>query len=189
MADSRAAALERLLLKAEAEAFLHHEADLLDGRRFEEWLGLLTDDVKVWMPIVRNVSTADLDRELTVEDADAAWIDEGIDTLRQRVKQLVTGVHWAEQPPSRTTHMISNLEVRTVIRRPGVEPGDPDALAELETRCRFLLYRNRNEDEQDFFVGKRNDRLRRENGQWKLARREVYLDQNVMLAKNLSVFF
>ena len=52
-----------------------------------------------------------------------------------------------------------------------------------------MLYRNRNEDEQDFFIGKRNDRLRRVDGTWRLARREVFLDQNVLLAKSLSVFF
>jgi 3-phenylpropionate/cinnamic acid dioxygenase small subunit len=45
------------------------------------------------------------------------------------------------------------------------------------------------EDEQNIFVGKRNDTLRRANGSWKIARREIYLDQNVMLSKNLSVFF
>ena len=66
---------------------------------------------------------------------------------------------------------------------------DTANVAELALRCRFMLYRNRNEDEQDFFIGKRNDRLRRVDGTWRLARREVFLDQNVLLAKNLSVFF
>lgn len=52
-----------------------------------------------------------------------------------------------------------------------------------------MLYRNRNEDEQDFFVGKRNDHLRRVDGAWRIARREIFLDQNVLLAKNLPAFF
>lgn len=182
MATDREAAIARLLLKAEAEAFLALEADLLDARKFEDWLELLTEDVKVWMPIVRNVESGGATAEFTAEDRDANWIDEGIETLRQRVKQLNTGVHWAEQPPSRTTHMVSNVEL---IEFEGPED-DPTA---LELRCRFLLYRNRNEDEQDVFVGKRNDSLRRVDGAWRLARREVFLDQNVLLAKNLSVFF
>jgi 3-phenylpropionate/cinnamic acid dioxygenase small subunit len=38
-------------------------------------------------------------------------------------------------------------------------------------------------------VGKRTDTLRRIGGAWKLARREIILDQNVLLAKNLTVFF
>ncbi|MEL0113650.1 MAG: aromatic-ring-hydroxylating dioxygenase subunit beta, partial [Rickettsiales bacterium] len=86
--------------------------------------------------------------------AETNWIDEGIETLRQRVNQLATGVHWAEQPPSRTTHMISNLRLTDIW---------PDASnpREVATRCRFLVYRNRQEDEQDLYVGKRNDTLRR----------------------------
>ena len=35
----------------------------------------------------------------------------------------------------------------------------------------------------------RNDVLRRVDGQWKLARREIHLGQTVLLAKNLSIFF
>ena len=101
--------------------------------------------------------------------------------MRQRVQQLATGVHWAEQPPSRTTHMISNFRLR------GVRP-DYAAPEEVETRCRFLVYRNRQEDEYDTYIGKRNDTLRRVDGVWKIARREIFLDQNVLLSKNISVF-
>lgn len=182
MATDRDAQIARLLLKAEAEAFLAHEADLLDARRFEDWLGLLAPDVKVWMPIARNIMSGGDAAEFTAENRDVNWIDEGYETLAQRVKQLMTEVHWAEQPPSRTTHMVSNVDVIEA-------QGDPSAPDGLKLRCRFLIYRNRNEGEQDFFVGKRNDDLRRIDGQWRLARREVFLDQNVLLAKNLSVFF
>lgn len=182
MATDDATLLQRLLLKDEIADFLAMEAELLDARRFDDWLGLLAEDIRYWMPIARNVEAGDLAREFTAEGIDANWFDEGIDTLRQRVKQLATSVHWAEQPPSRTTHMISNLQLAAVTP----ESGPP---REVQTRCRFLLYRNRLEDEQDIFIGKRNDTLRRVDGSWKIAAREIYLDQNVMLSKNLSVFF
>jgi 3-phenylpropionate/cinnamic acid dioxygenase small subunit len=45
------------------------------------------------------------------------------------------------------------------------------------------------ETETDFLVGKREDVLRRVNGGWQIARRKIILDQNVLLAKNLTVFF
>jgi 3-phenylpropionate/cinnamic acid dioxygenase small subunit len=45
------------------------------------------------------------------------------------------------------------------------------------------------ETETDFLVGKREDLLRRVNDSWKIARRKIVLDQNVLLAKNLTVFF
>ncbi|MEQ9126362.1 MAG: aromatic-ring-hydroxylating dioxygenase subunit beta, partial [Alphaproteobacteria bacterium] len=117
------------------------------------------------------------------------WIDEGLETLAQRATQLRTGVHWAEQPPSRTTRMVSNVRVLAVKRRGGGHKASLDDVVEIRTRCRFMLYRNRNEDEQDFFVGKRNDNLRRVSGAWRVARREIFLDQNVLLAKNLPAFF
>lgn len=181
MTADEKAALRRLLLKEEIAAFLAHEADLLDARRYEDWLGLLTEDIRYWMPITRTVASDALGDEFTAEGVDANWLDEGIETLRQRVRQLATGIHWAEQPASRTTHMISHLQIASVT---------PDVAnpKEIAARCRFLVYRNRLDDEQDFFVGKRNDTLRRVDGCWKLARRELFLDQSVMLPKNLSVF-
>ena len=173
------AELQRFLLKEDIGEFLAFEADLLDARRYEDWLALLTEDIRYWMPMARNMASDDTGREFTIEDEDVNRIEEGIETIRQRVAQLATGLHWAEQPPSRTSHMISNLRVLE----------NSDGLDEVKTRCRFLVYRNRLEDEQNIFVGKRNDTLRRANGSWKIARREIYLDQNVMLSKNLSVFF
>ena len=56
-------------------------------------------------------------------------------------------------------------------------------------KSRFLVYQNRVQYETQTFVGKRTDVLRRVDGEWKLARREIILDQNVLLAKNLTVFF
>jgi 3-phenylpropionate/cinnamic acid dioxygenase small subunit len=60
---------------------------------------------------------------------------------------------------------------------------------EVEARCRFLVYQNRVEYETYTFVGKRTDVLRMTEDGWKIARREIILDQNILLAKNLSVFF
>jgi 3-phenylpropionate/cinnamic acid dioxygenase small subunit len=51
------------------------------------------------------------------------------------------------------------------------------------------VYRTRGETEQDFFVGRREDTLRNVAGTWKIARRKIVLDQNVLLPKNISIFF
>jgi 3-phenylpropionate/cinnamic acid dioxygenase small subunit len=169
--------LARLLLKEEIEQFLYHEAELLDERRYEEWLDLFTEDARYWMPMRRNVPHHDGAREFTREGADVNWFDEGKDTLTRRVKQIRTGVHWAEQPPSRICHMVSNVQI--------LEAG-PD---EVRVKSRFLLYRNRVETETDFLVGKREDVLRRVDGTLRIARRKIVLDQSVLLAKNLTFFF
>jgi 3-phenylpropionate/cinnamic acid dioxygenase small subunit len=174
--------LARLLLKEEVEAFLYHEAELLDERRYEEWLELFTDDVHYFMPLRRNVPHDEPEREFTRAGADVNWFDEGKDTLTRRVKQILTGIHWAEEPPSRICHMISNVQILHA------SPAGPTP-NEVGIKSRFLVYRNRVETETDFLVGKREDLLRRVNGDWRIARRKIVLDQNVLLAKNLTFFF
>ena len=171
--------VERLLLRHEVEEFLYHEAELLDARRYEDWLQLLTDDVQYFMPMRRNVPHDEPEREFTREGADVSWFDEGKDTLTRRVRQIRTGIHWAEEPPSRTCHMVSNVQV----------VGGGPSPSEIAVKSRFLIYRNRVETETDVLVGKRDDVLRRVNGGFKLARRRIELDQNVLLAKNLTFFF
>lgn len=177
-----AAALARLLLQREVEEFLYGEAELLDARRFDEWLALFTDDARYWMPMRRNVPPDEREREFTREGADVNWFDEGKDTLGRRVAQIQTGIHWAEEPPSRICHMVSNVQVLRT------SPSGSATPSEVTVRCRFLVYRNRVETETDVLVGKREDVLRRMDGSWKIARRMVVLDQSVLLAKNLTFF-
>ena len=171
-----------LLLKQDVEAFLYHEANLLDDRRYEEWLELLTDDVRYWVPMRRNVKFGELEREFTREGQDINWFDEGKTTLTQRVRQILTGVHWAEEPLSRLSHLVTNVEITEA------SPTAADA-EEVSLRCRFIIYRNRVATETDILVGRREDRLRRVDGEWRIAQRQVFLDQNVLLAKNLTFFF
>lgn len=175
---ARDAAIDAILLRHEVEQFFSYENELLDSRRFEEWLNLLAEDVRYWMPVARNRAYGEWDGEWTREGEDLNWFDEGKFELQQRVKQILTGLHWAEEPISRTTHMVANIQVKST--------GD----GIVQSRCRFLVYRNRTETETDFFVGKRRDRLRRggDTG-FEIVRREIYLDQNVLLAKNLTIFF
>ncbi|MBV8736892.1 MAG: 3-phenylpropionate/cinnamic acid dioxygenase subunit beta [Alphaproteobacteria bacterium] len=174
--------LSRLLLKAEIEDFLYHEAELLDERRYEDWLKLAADDIRYWMPMRRNVKFGEQQREFTRADHDINWFDEGRETLERRVRQIMTGIHWAEEPVSRITHIVSNVQLLEAI--PSV-----DAAAEVLAKCRFLIYRNRVETETDILVGKREDRLRRVGESWQIARRKIILDQNVLLTKNLTFFF
>jgi len=171
------ALMDQILVRYRVEQFYTIEAELLDGRQFEAWLDLLADDIRYWMPVTRNRNFGEWDGEHTNEGEDLNWFDEGKFELEQRVKQIMTGIHWAEEPVSRTTHMFSNLQVID-------ESADT-----LLTRVRFLIYRNRNETETDFFVGKRHDKLRHIGEGFEVAAREIYLDQSVLQAKNLTIFF
>jgi 3-phenylpropionate/cinnamic acid dioxygenase small subunit len=173
----------------EVEQFLYREARLLDDRRFHEWLELFTDDVRYWMGARTNryprssKAIAILSPNRYVEDDhtredELSILDETKETLAGRVARLDTGMAWAEDPPSRTRHLITNIEVASG------EPG-----SELKVYSNFLVYRSRAESEEDFYVGGRQDVLRRVDGAWKIARRKLTLDQNVLSAKNVSIFF
>src|ERR1700716_81014 len=172
----------------EVEQFLYREARLLDERRLREWLELFTDDVRYWMGARSNryprtsKAISILRPNRYVEDdhpreADVSICDESRETLSGRVARLETGMAWAEAPPSRTRHLITNIEVAG------------DAGAELTVHSNFMVYRSRAETEQDFYVGARPDLLRRIEASLKIARRKLTLDQNVLSAKNVSIFF
>ena len=94
----------------------------------------------------------------------------------------MTGVHWAEEPLSRVCRLVSNVQLRAMSTNAAGE-------LEVDVTSRFLIYQNRCEYEEYFFVGDRFDRIRRTADGWKLAQREIRIHQNVLLAKNLSIFF
>lgn len=165
----------------QVQRFMHHEADLLDHREFDAWLELLDEDIAYRMPLTRNVRRDALAQEYSGA-RDAAWFDEGIDTLRQRVAQIRTGIHWAEEPASRVSHLVTNIRVLGVTQ-------DAEGGERVRVRSRFLIYQNRLQAEVNLFVGKREDVLRRRDGRWKLLSREIHLDQNVLLSKALTIFF
>lgn len=165
-------------LKQEVEDFLYLEADLLDQRRFREWLDLLAEDIVYFMPIRRNVKFGQhAERENTRQGEGISWFDEDKWTLTKRVEQILTGVHYAEEPLSRVTHMVSNVRL--------LEAGTD----QVTVGSRFLVHQNRVEYESYTFIGRRTDILRRNGDSWLIARRELILEQNVLLAKNLSILF
>jgi 3-phenylpropionate/cinnamic acid dioxygenase small subunit len=164
-------------LAYEVEQFLYDEAALLDERRFHEWIELFTEDAHYWMPIRSTRARGQEDLELTAEHENS-YFDEDRSMLEQRVAKLDTGWSWAEDPPSRTRHLVSNVRLRP--------REDPD---ELTVLCNFVVYRSRLAVDEDLWVGRREDVLRRIDGGWKIARRHIYLDQTVLQSKNLSSFF
>lgn len=167
---------ERMLLTFEAEEFLYREAGLLDERRFDEWLALVTDDIHYWMPIRRTVQAREIELEFTVPGG-MAYFDDDKEILALRIQRLAVGRAWAEDPPSRTRRLITNVRVE---RSEGNE---------LTVHSNFHLYRTRLNSEEDSWIGRREDVLRRADGTLRLARRHIYLEQTVILAQNMSSLF
>lgn len=177
------AGMAEIELKYDVERFLNYEAHLLDTRNYDAWLDLLADDLVYFMPMRRNVAFGEHDdHENTRQGEGISWFDEDKWTLGKRVEQIMTGTHYAEEPLSRITHLISN--VRLIDVRP-----DAETASEATVGSCFLVYQNRVEYETSTFVGRRTDVLRRAGEGWQIARREIILDQNILMAKNLTCFF
>ncbi|MXP22802.1 3-phenylpropionate/cinnamic acid dioxygenase subunit beta [Gordonia sp. HNM0687] len=162
------------------EQFLYAEAELIDEWQWRTWFDLFTDDAHYRMPIRRNR----LRRQRKTDEADdlngleVAHFDDDKASLEMRIEQLESGMHWAEDPPSRSRHLVTNVRVQRA-----------DAEGEYFVRSNFFIYRNRLEAEVDLWAGERRDVLRLVDGSFRIADRIILLDQNLILAKNLSVFF
>jgi 3-phenylpropionate/cinnamic acid dioxygenase small subunit len=155
-------------------SMLHREAELLDAYKFSEWLEQFTDDIEYRMPVRTTQFLTDGEGFHDFE-----LMSENRASLYTRVKRLETEFAWAETPPSRTRHFVSNV----VVERLEDDPGG------LEVRSSFMVTRTRADLDHQLFTGQRQDRWRDVDGAWRIARRLILVDQTVITSTNLSVFF
>ncbi|RYE39299.1 MAG: 3-phenylpropionate/cinnamic acid dioxygenase subunit beta [Hyphomicrobiales bacterium] len=160
----------------ELEQFYYAEAACLDEARYTDWLALFADDARYWVPVRQTRLTGQLDEEFT-KPGEIALFDDDMDTLGIRVRKLQSAYAWGENPPSRTRHMYSNIRVTA---------RDEDSLT---VSMNFTFYRGYLAQDADWWAGRREDVLRPHEDSFKIARRHVFLDQTVILSKNMSHFF
>ncbi|UXA05399.1 3-phenylpropionate/cinnamic acid dioxygenase subunit beta [Mycobacterium sp. SMC-2] len=160
---------------AEVCEWLIEEAELLDGRRFEDWLARVGADVSYRMPVRQTVDGAD-DEE---SRATFHYLDENYESLWVRVQRLIGGAAQSENPPSRTRRHVSNVRVATAERDD-----------ELTASSYLLLLRSRRDTPNYETIScERHDRLRRVDGdRLVLASREILVDQSSLGVSNLSIF-
>lgn len=168
-----------LELQNAVEQFYYREAQLLDYQKYDVWLSLLAEDIHYWMPI-RTTHTSRGKQQEYIPAGGNAHFDENHESMRARIRARTSGFNWAEDPPSRSRHIVSNIIVR--------ETETPDT---FEVSSAFLCYRNRLERMTDFYVGERRDVLRRVSDGlgFKIAQRTILLDQSTITANNISMFF
>ena len=156
------------------QQWLVHEAELLDNRRYRDWLELLTDDVTYRMPV--RVTSAHSLEDSMLDDMD--HMDEDRYSLDKRVERFETEHAWTEDPPSRTRHYVTNVRVTQ-----GEEDG------ELVVKSYVLLFRSRGDvREPDLLSAERTDVMREVDGELRLASRNVLVDESVLRTQNLAVF-
>jgi p-cumate 2,3-dioxygenase subunit beta len=145
------------ITREQVEDFLYAEADLLDSWRLDEWLALF-DQERGGYYVPTTDCPPDADPSTTV-----FLIADDMPKLRSRVEQLLSGLTWAENPRSRTRHIVSNVRI---IGREGEV---------LLARANFVVYRMRFQN-IDPYIGTYHYRLIPNNGTFKILERRVVLD-------------
>jgi 3-phenylpropionate/cinnamic acid dioxygenase small subunit len=152
--------------------WLTDEAELLDRRALDAWLGLLAPDVRYVMPARATVHRAD---GLGVFSSNHHF-DETLATLTTRVRRLSEATNYAEDPPSRTRRFVTNIRV--------FDAG-PDGIA---ASSYLLLLRSRGDSPSfEMLSCGRDDLLRRCEDGLKLARRDITIDQSTLGMVHLGV--
>lgn len=144
-------------VRREVEDFLYQEAELLDDWMLEDWLGLFTTDCRYLVP------SGDLPRGAS-PDSSLFYIADDHVLLRERVKRLYKRSAHAEQPHSKTRHILANIRVLA-----GTEEGH------ITARCAFMTYRHR-AGVTDTFIGSSEYRLVRQDGRLRIREKCCRLD-------------
>lgn len=138
------------------EAFIYHEADLMDEHRYDEWEALWTDDAIYWVPC--NSDDIDPMREVSIIYDDRRRI-------HYRVDRLKSGLAHAQDPKSRMRRVISNLRI------------EEEKDNEITVSSNFILVELRRQNQRTW-AGKTIHKLRPENGSFKMAFKKVMLINN-----------
>ena len=142
--------------RAEVEDFLFQEAELLDEWRLPEWLELFTEDAHYYVP------STDLAPDASPDDS-LFYIADDHFRLGERVRRLMKRTAHAEQPRSKTRHLLGNVRIRE-------RNGD-----ELTVGANFVTYRTK-DGVTDIFVGSHRYKLVDRDGTLRIREKRCLLD-------------
>ncbi len=169
--------ITHLLTRADAEDLLYLEARLIDNKRFEDWLALFTDDARYWVP--SNHDAVDPAREISIIYDDRA-------RLEDRVFRLHLPSMLAQHPVSRTTHVVTNVEV---------VPQSDDAGDTVTVYSCFTIHEVREGDwrqqglglhSQRLIAGRYEHHLRPVQDTWRISMKKALLLHSDIPITNLS---
>ena len=129
-AQAEAAQLSAAEERAATE-FVHHELRLLDGRRFEAWIDLFTEDGYYWSPVKPD--------QLNPQSHVSLFFDDK-KTMATRLNRLRHPRIHLQTPPSRTVHLVSNFQHKIDGRH-------------TVTMCNFIMLEYRQTKGQRVYAG------------------------------------
>jgi p-cumate 2,3-dioxygenase subunit beta len=140
---------------ADIERFFVDEAALLDEWRLEQWLSLFAEDGRYLVP--------SLDQPLSDHRTALFLIADDRKTLASRVRQLLSGQTWAENPRSRTRRLVTNFRILD------------ESADSVTTTANFAVWRFQYEA-TDVYVGRYVNVLVHANAGLRFRERRVILD-------------
>jgi 3-phenylpropionate/cinnamic acid dioxygenase small subunit len=153
---------------------LYDEAAALDERRFDDWTPMLAEDLIYTAPL--RLTRTGTHRNHDVVRTMFHFDDDYLSILARTDRMKLSA--WAEDPPSRCRRFVTNVRV--------AEAEEPDA---FEVVSYLFLERSRGPDHiNERTTAERRDIWRRYDDRFRLARREIILDQSTLAMSNLAIF-
>ena len=148
MSDPREAEVARLLMR---------EAELLDERRWDEWLELMAPDVEYWIPAWHSESelTNDPGNELSL-----IYYDSRIG-LEDRVFRLKSKQSLVSTPMPRTCHFVSNIRTEFLVD------------GNCRTKANWQVHSYRQEQANMFFGFYQYLLAPRGDGHWRIQKKKI----------------
>jgi len=137
----------------EVEQFLYRQAQLLDEKRWGDYIELFAEDGMYWMPASPEQATGDGVPSIFYEDRNLMTV---------RMKRVTHPHAWSQSPMWGTSHLVGNI----AIEREDVDSG------ELAVRSRFHMMEFRR-DASRHFAGTYRHQLVRENGDYRIKLQRV----------------
>ena len=113
------------------EQFLYRQAELLDAKRWQDYIDLFTDDGHYWMPAAPEQTTGEGVPSIFHEDKNL---------MNVRMRRVQHPDAWSQRPLWGTNHLVSNVIIESESRKKG----------ELLVRSRFHMMEFRRETSRHF---------------------------------------
>ena len=113
-----------------AEQFLYRQSELLDSKKWQDWIDLFADDGIYWMPPDASYKTWDGQPAIFAEDKNLMTV---------RMKRVLHPDAWSQRPAWGTNHVVSNVTIDKVAKN-----GD------VRARSRFHMMELRRDDVRHF---------------------------------------
>ncbi|MGI8901354.1 MAG: aromatic-ring-hydroxylating dioxygenase subunit beta [Nocardioides sp.] len=157
--------------------FLVEESAALDERRYEDWLGMLTDDFVYEVPVPLSREDPSLPQH-----ADGLFLaHESKSFLTMRFTRVQSDYAWAERPTAFIRHFVSNLRV--------VDEGAGSDGGRWTVATNVLVMRSRLPEAPSASSAGRRDVIVETDKGLRLQHRVVYLDSELPTDSQTSVIY